>query len=149
MIKFCLYHQYQPKQSCNYNYYVAQSSTWVMNWFIDKFSHLWLPFHAWMLFLTLSTYTRVTVVLCMCECEWVNVSVSYHASCYVPCLYMENKVLLGILYGIFPLHNNIIILFSYSRKLYPLFCQTTHILFIISSIWGGGGSGFQHELIII
>ena len=39
---------------------------------------------------------RVTVVvLCVCVCVS---SVCYHASCYIPCLYIEHRVPLGFLW---------------------------------------------------
>ena len=37
--------------------------------------------------------------VCVCVCVCVCLSVCYHASCYIPCLYVENKVLLS-----FPCH---------------------------------------------
>ena len=37
---------------------------------------------------------RVTVVI-LCECVCVCLSVCYRANCYIPCLYVENRVPLG------------------------------------------------------
>jgi hypothetical protein len=42
---------------------------------------------------------KVTVVvLCVCVCLSVYLSVCYQATCYIPGLYVENKVLLGFIW---------------------------------------------------
>ena len=64
---------------------------------------LWDSVHDYVLCVLLDTCTRVTVVV-MCVRSYVCVSVYYRTSCYIPHLYVENKVPLGFLWCFQDIH---------------------------------------------